>query len=984
MATYGLKYRAEFKNIRKQEYRLDIYQRGYTGASKEIKTLCGCVLEIQGAQGNVTDPIVKTQLRFSVVDAWDIADTESGKWGNWGEFYTPDATLYKVQLSGSDGEMWTGYITPDSWQEDLGYRTAITVTARDNIGHLKDFPFSMTPNSDGLIKISDLIEEAMETIELAMTYTVARSGLGPTSLQNVTADGVYLHDAYINAELLDGMDWYAALEQTLEATGMSLRYVGNNKIEITYLRNVPKMGSPYASPGYQTLEFYGGSLEFEPAVKQIVEDVDFKMRKEVPLEILSGIQYGSSNTYRCKVDGNTLPAGGTVSIPEHDAPYDPVSSPGSSVWANGSYMLDPSGRTPYDFLKRDEGEDGWKQYAMIAANHVADAAPYVSRSSFRFHTRTAAVKVTVNFTPHPLTIGNSGASTGKMKAPHYSLSEIKYQARYVSDDQTVIRYWDGAGWTNNSSCVVKREYDAQNEYGTALEIELAECDDIESGLIVISFYNIKYKMWYDGGTGVYARVQSILVGLTSTRAVDNDRVTTINNQAYNVKIERKPLFGALSSEVGFVQPSNYLAALFYYPSGESSPEQYPYMVHFNGQSASRAVPLPVIIHQQILCFRHGAARVLNGNCAPINKAAFDLTCQFRYKGTTYILQGGTLDLFSGIMNGAVFHEFVLFDDLWTGTPSYSGDTSYNTDTPGTGYSGGNSGGSPGGGGGGGGTVESVGMTVPSEMSVSPSQITSSGTFEVTWANQTKNKVLASPTSASGVPVFRDLDASDIPSLPASKITSGTLDTARIPNLNASKITAGTLDAARIPNLDASKITSGTFAAARIPDQSGKYVTLDTDQNNISGEKTFTTKPMHIGRTSGIDVDGYSYIDIGEVRLVYDSTNKALHITTKSGNETIGLYADGFVSARGAAASGDQIKFVTLTGTQSVDGVKIFLANIIANGTITINGVTLTGSSSKLSLNKNASFAGIVDTGYSSGHVVSIQDIVDRLVRLENA
>ena len=111
------------------------------------------------------------------------------------------------------------------------------------------------------------------------------------------------------------------------------------------------------------------------------------------------------------------------------------------------------------------------------------------------------------------------------------------------------------------------------------------------------------------------------------------------------------------------------------------------------------MPLPVLIHQQILCYRHGAARVLNGRCAPINKAKFDLSGLFTYKGTTYLLQGGTLDLFSGIMEGAVLHEFVDFNELWTGTPSYSESTDYNTDTPGTGHSGGNAGGAvPGGGG----------------------------------------------------------------------------------------------------------------------------------------------------------------------------------------------------------------------------------------------------------------------------------------------
>ena len=64
----------------------------------------------------------------------------------------------------------------------------------------------------------------------------------------------------------------------------------------------------------------------------------------------------------------------------------------------------------------------------------------------------------------------------------------------------------------------------------------------------------------------------------------------------------------------------------------------------------------------------------------------------------------------------------------------------------------------------------------------------------------------------------NLVASDIPSLDAAKITSGTLGTARIPNLSASKITSGTFDSARIPSLTSLYVAVGSFSPVEVTQQ----------------------------------------------------------------------------------------------------------------------------------------------------------------------
>lgn len=67
-----------------------------------------------------------------------------------------------------------------------------------------------------------------------------------------------------------------------------------------------------------------------------------------------------------------------------------------------------------------------------------------------------------------------------------------------------------------------------------------------------------------------------------------------------------------------------------------------------------------------------------------------------------------------------------------------------------------------GGSGGGGSVTSVALSLPSsELTVSGSPVTTSGTLSATWANQTTNKVFAAPNGSTGTPTFRLLDTTDI-------------------------------------------------------------------------------------------------------------------------------------------------------------------------------------------------------------------------------
>ena len=61
-----------------------------------------------------------------------------------------------------------------------------------------------------------------------------------------------------------------------------------------------------------------------------------------------------------------------------------------------------------------------------------------------------------------------------------------------------------------------------------------------------------------------------------------------------------------------------------------------------------------------------------------------------------------------------------------------------------------------------GTVSSVAATVPSEITLTGSPITTTGTLGFSWTSQLTSKGFFSPCGSTGVPTFRALCISDFP------------------------------------------------------------------------------------------------------------------------------------------------------------------------------------------------------------------------------
>lgn len=143
-------------------------------------------------------------------------------------------------------------------------------------------------------------------------------------------------------------------------------------------------------------------------------------------------------------------------------------------------------------------------------------------------------------------------------------------------------------------------------------------------------------------------------------------------------------------------------------------------------------------------------------------------------------------------------------------------------------------------------VSYVGLSLPSIFSVSTSSVTGSGTLTAALVNQTPNLVFASPASTTGSPSFRSLVQSDIPSLDASKITTGTLAAGRLPIA-----------------------TSGAIGGVRV----GTGLSIDT-----GGVLSITNAGVGLGTVTSVGITGSSVFTVSGTPI------------TASGDITLGLAA----------------------------------------------------------------------------------------------
>lgn len=687
--AYNLKYFTEAKDPRGDFARIEIYtEQEVPHAPNDIWGLTGLELHVQGGQDQITCPIIKTSLTFTLIEpptpGYFEEEGVTHKKGDWREFFTPDSDLYKVVLKtretseGSWMTRWSGYITPDSWQESLDSYDGVTITARDNIGHLQDFDFD-AEGTNRLISIKEIFEGAMAKINAPMPYIIRNESyldVKQLYFDDEAGNSYELTQAKVNVSLFEGKTWYDALEQTLEAIGWTLRWCDFNRFIFCSLRNLPLLSSvEKGDVPVQEIEFYsGGTRTLDPAYKEIREEVT----------------YGYDDTIEQIADTNLRRW--SISRELYTFRVDSLNIYGNSTWVqmqaycrarycsglyggftNISASLRASDYELYDFTYESEG-DAARDYLFVPANLKSN---YDSAGSDTFRwqhfLQSTACKITFEFTEHPMCA--TPQTEEKLGTFHwYNLKHIKYSVEY--SDGNSLYAWDGHTWVSvalGDAPILTETYDPESEAASELTIELTECQEIgPNAVLSVVFCDIRYVnvILYAYGYGCWARVKRITLQNAQGTMLRKNSVTTINNPAYNVKSERKPAFSPMLKTVGFTTPENYKSGMFRSPG--LSVFCWPYACRWSGEAPEAALPFPAQIHMQLLQYHHTTFEILEGEVGVVESATggeldrppiyFDTI--FLYKGKKHLLLSGNLDLLTGRLNGAIFREYLDWDELW--------------------------------------------------------------------------------------------------------------------------------------------------------------------------------------------------------------------------------------------------------------------------------------------------------------------------------
>lgn len=642
-------------------------------------------LVMQGDQADVDTPIVKTSLEMTFVDASDI-DGEY-KTGFWEEFYTSSATEWKVELMNDTEKRteWTGYITPDSFSEDLRYRGSVSIIARDNLGTMQDTTCDCSDlqNKDGKVFIWDLIDKAFKVSTCAMQLSYDL-GAFPFAADNQSEpmweNGGNALWHLVDAAHLSEYNWWEALEKVLYSIGACMRYIGANRYVIVPMRYLPKGGFKdwWEIPVMPTRFRAFGHRELVPGVKNITETNEWNTEAEAEAERVG--EYSATATLACQNITLYGPEGASIG-PDFNVP----------AWGYRNLKM-TDGKTAaesallnVDGYARLRGEDAdsygaWDDNTILyyAVNAREEKPVTFSREIF-----APSVKTTISLVADKaVTLTQNYAQI--MNLPVVSATEygtdptVQMQIRHTDRANGEVRYYTGNGWTSTPQSISKLFGIGLITADKPQDVTKIEIKDIEvpsAGTLELTIQRVyvrtlRLRLRHDC-VGVFLRLRDIRLTPTIPDDIALTKkltLTTNYSDRYAVRLTRDPEFSVNATtlpEVAYI-PNALLNEGAYQYRGLSD------WIWLHGRKVEgptavlqehTGVSLSRLIHQQLLAYHASPNNLLTGELVDVDLAN-PFTALYEWGGVKHMLMSGSLNILTGRMESAVLRSFARYDHMW--------------------------------------------------------------------------------------------------------------------------------------------------------------------------------------------------------------------------------------------------------------------------------------------------------------------------------
>lgn len=611
-------------------------------------------LVLQGDQADIDTPIVKTSLEMSFIDAPDLDDDR--KCGYWEEFYTSSSTEYMVCLYKDGEKEWSGYVTPDSFAEDLRYRGSVSIIVRDGLGALQDYMCLPVGDENGMITFRELISQSWNVLPMAMELEWFDSPYINKIVNNDT--GVLLEDALFNTNSFHEKNWYEALEETLYATGYAMRY-SHNKFIISPIRYIGLLGNEYWwDIEYRNTKFISyGHRELNPAVKSIQTDAEFDIVQDITDTSTREGDYGEETTYRY----GSAYVGVLENMPVHSI----VGGVFKGTGVDNTILLNafkyPIAR---GFNYGTGGEIHDINTLYVAAN-LTGGSEYREKHKMAFYIDLKPGEYRIALEINKIiAFYNNKTEIGYARYPKGTSWTAAYGAKFTDINGNVKQLTNRSGLTVTELKWGDGEVTESSGYHHIESTELPFASETPTLTVTtegtLKVYILPGSLDYyplNGGVGGYVGISNLRVECIDNGGVPimkTMRVKTLYNDKNNIALHRSvqyapnptPIFSHLQIRNGIYTAKD---GVIYNNDDWKENET--------------VLNLSTLMNQQLLAYYAKPNNILTGELIT-EDGHIGIDGTWVWNNTPHILTSGTLNILTGRIEGATLREFKRYDHMW--------------------------------------------------------------------------------------------------------------------------------------------------------------------------------------------------------------------------------------------------------------------------------------------------------------------------------